>query len=144
MGAEVKFQNEMIWLKHGRLHGIDVDMITMPDQVPTLAVLALLADSPTIIRNIGHLHFKESDRIASLLTEFRKISADIRYRANSLVIQPGLQIASDTILDAHHDHRIAMSLYLLKILYPQLTITGMESVQKSYPQFITACTKILT
>jgi 3-phosphoshikimate 1-carboxyvinyltransferase len=60
-----------------RLSGIDVDMNAMPDAVPTLAAVALFAATPTRIRNVAHLRYKESDRLGALATELQRLGADL-------------------------------------------------------------------
>ena len=72
----------------GRLAGIDVDMNELPDAVLALAVVALFAEGPTRIRNVANLRIKETDRLAALETELRKLGARARADADSLAIEP--------------------------------------------------------
>ncbi len=89
MGCEVQRDADSITVVGRPLHGIDVDMNAISDTVQTLAVVALFADGPTTIRNVAHIRHKETDRIAALATELRKLGADVGERTDGLTIQPG-------------------------------------------------------
>ena len=65
------------WVHGFPLHGIDVDMSDISDCVPTLAAVACFAEGPTTIRNVAHIRHKESDRIAAMATELRKVGAEV-------------------------------------------------------------------
>lgn len=136
MGAIGKKTNEYMAVKKGELKGINVDMKNMPDQVMTLAVLAIFAQNETNTSNIEHLKYKESDRITALLTELTKIGVDISYKNNILSIKPCLKI-KPARLNTYNDHRFVMAFTLLKTLAPQISIDASDSVKKSYPNFIT-------
>jgi 3-phosphoshikimate 1-carboxyvinyltransferase len=117
----------------GKLHGIDVDMNAMSDTVMTLAVVALFAEGPTTIRNVAHIRHKETDRLAALATELRKVGAKIAELPDGLVITPGpLQGAT---LSTYNDHRMAMSLALIGLVVPGIRIENPGCVGKTYPQF---------
>jgi len=75
MGCEVKRNDDSITVVGRPLRGIDVDMNAISDTVQTLAVVALFATGPTVIRHVGHIRHKETDRIAALATELRKLGA---------------------------------------------------------------------
>jgi len=136
MGANVRKEKNLVMIKKGNLKGVTVDMNRMPDQVPTLAVLAIFASSPTRITNIEHLRFKESNRIESIISEFRKLNIKIEYENQKLTIYPAKIQNSSELLSSHADHRIAMALYVLKYFCPGIKIDNIECVNKSNPQFI--------
>ena len=77
MGCEVRYEADSITVVGRPLRGIDVDMNAISDTVQTLAAVALFADGPTTIRNVGHIRHKETDRIGDLATELRKLGADV-------------------------------------------------------------------
>ena len=135
MGAEIVIKDDKICITKGSLSGIDIEMKNMPDQVPTLSFLALFAESKTIIRNIGHLKYKESDRISALLKEIKKLGGNIEFKENSLTIYPLVKSPANVFLETYNDHRMVMSLSILKAVFPYLTIKNMDSVTKSYPDF---------
>ena len=136
MGAFVSIKNNKICVKKGILKGINIDMKDIPDQVPTLAVLALFADSPTKIQNIAHLKFKESDRIKSLITELKKSSTKIEYSNGILTIYPLAKKPPSIELKTYDDHRLVMAFHILKAVVPYIRISGIDAVDKSYPNFI--------
>ncbi len=117
----------------GVLSGVDVDMNAMPDVVPTLTILALFADGSTRIRNVGHLRFKESNRLETLAGELRKLGAGIDIEGDGMIIHPGPLHGS--LVSAHDDHRLAMVFALLGLKVPGIVIEGAECVKKSFPTF---------
>lgn len=150
MGAEVTTERDkdsskgfFITVRKDKLHGIRVNMKEMPDQVPTLAVLALFADSPTKITNISHLRYKESDRISSLITELRKIAADIRYEDGTLSIKPLKDLPSETTLNTKGDHRLVMAFTILTLAFKEIRLDLSEAVSKSFPGFFTKLREII-
>ncbi len=102
----------------------------------TMAVVALFADGITRIRNVGHIRHKETDRIAALAAELRKLGATIDELADGLVIQPPapakLQPAR---INTYDDHRMAMSFALAGLKIPGVTILNPGCVAKTYPGF---------
>jgi len=135
MGAIINVKNDKIYVKRGTLKGIAIDMRELPDQVPTIAVLALFANSKTVISNIEHLRFKESDRIRALVSELTKIGVGISFKNNSLIINPIKQIPGSIAMKTYNDHRLVMAFTILKLIFPQLSINNATSVEKSYPNF---------
>ena len=77
MGCEVRRDADSITVIGRPLRGIDVDMNAISDTVQTLAVVALFADGPTTIRNVAHIRHKETDRIAAVATELRKLGVEV-------------------------------------------------------------------
>lgn len=136
MGAKIVKDKDRISISRGELKGISIDMRDMPDQVPTLAVLALFADSKTTIINIEHLKYKESNRIDALIAELSSIGAKIFYNNGMLTINPLSKIPGNEILDSYNDHRLVMAFHILKLVFPQLGVTNASSVNKSYPNFL--------
>ncbi|MBW6515759.1 MAG: 3-phosphoshikimate 1-carboxyvinyltransferase [Candidatus Cloacimonetes bacterium] len=135
MGAAVNITGKTITVKSRALHGTEADMGDMPDQVPTLAVLALFADSKTKITNIHHLRYKESDRISALVTELLKIGIDIHFEGETLTINPLLSDPPPVTLNTYNDHRLVMSFTILTSIFQQIQIDSRESVRKSFPDF---------
>jgi 3-phosphoshikimate 1-carboxyvinyltransferase len=134
MGCTVVWTSEGVVVEGaGELRGIVVDMNRMPDAVPTLVAVALFASGSTEIRNVAHLRFKESDRLGTLADELRQLGADIRVLDDGLVIQPAT--LHGATLDAHDDHRLAMSFALIGLRVPGVTILGPDCVTKSFPKF---------
>jgi 3-phosphoshikimate 1-carboxyvinyltransferase len=142
MGASISKSDDHIIVRRNTLKGIEVDMSTMPDQVPTLACLALLADSPTSITGIEHLKYKESNRLKALLEELPKLGAKITYSSNKLVVEPLKKEPSPCQLNTYNDHRLVMSFSLLNTIFKEIRITGAEAVMKSFPYFFQTLHKL--
>ncbi len=117
-----------------RLHGIDVDLHDMPDTVQTLAVLALFADGPTVIRNVANLRVKETDRLAALNRELTKLGAAVEEGPDSLRINPPAQVTPAAI-DTYDDHRMAMSFALAGLKCPGIVINDSSCCEKTFPDF---------
>ena len=116
------------------LRGIDVDLNDMPDTVQTLAVVALFAAGPTVIRNVANLRVKETDRLAALNRELAKLGATVEESADGLAITPPGRITA-AYIDTYNDHRMAMSFALAGLRCPGLVINGPECVRKTFPGF---------
>jgi 3-phosphoshikimate 1-carboxyvinyltransferase len=140
MGAEIEWQTEGVRVAAGsRLTAVDLDLSSMPDQVPTLAALAPFARGTTRIRNVPHLRLKESDRLAAMASELRKLGVEVTEIEDGLVI-PGLWAETtppeeQVVVDSHGDHRIAMSLALTGLRRPGVSVANSGVVAKSYPSF---------
>ncbi len=135
MGAEVNLISKYASVRKNELHGINADMSTMPDQVLTLAILALFADSPTVISGINHLRYKETDRIKAMIDNFTKIGVLYALKDNSIVIHPLKMNPLPVVIDTYEDHRVVMSFSILKSVFPFLRLSETESVKKSFPDF---------
>lgn len=116
-----------------KLQGMEIDMNTMPDLVPTLAVSAIFAQGRTLIRNIGHLRGKESDRIGDLAAEMRKLGVKVEDGNDWLAIEGGK--AHGAVIDPHEDHRLAMSFAIAGLALPGMKILEERCVNKSFPEF---------
>ncbi|MEX0977842.1 MAG: 3-phosphoshikimate 1-carboxyvinyltransferase [Pirellulales bacterium] len=133
MGCKVREDRSGIAVEGGPLVGIDVDMNAISDTVQTLAAVALFADGPTEIRNVAHIRHKETDRIAALASELRKLGATVQERADGLRIVPGPLHGAG--IDTYDDHRMAMSLALVGLKIKGVVIHNPECTAKTYPKF---------
>jgi 3-phosphoshikimate 1-carboxyvinyltransferase len=119
---------------HGRpLHGIDADMNHISDMVLTLAAVACFAEGPTTVRNVAHIRYKETNRIAALATELRKVGVVVEELADGLKITPGPLHGAE--IDTYNDHRMAMSMALVGLKVPGIVIRNPGCVAKTYPDF---------
>jgi 3-phosphoshikimate 1-carboxyvinyltransferase len=135
MGCEViSNADEIVVRGPERLRGGTFDCNATPDIVPTLAAIAPLADAPVEIVNVANLRVKESDRLATVTSELRKLGATVEERADSLLIQPGWSDEPATI-ETHNDHRIAMAFAIAGLARGNVTIVNEQVVSKSYPRF---------
>jgi 3-phosphoshikimate 1-carboxyvinyltransferase len=133
MGCSVIRGSDWVEVLGGELHGIEIDMNEMPDLVPTLAVTAAFAQGKTVIRNIGHLRFKESDRIHALALELSKMGIRVREREDGLEIEGGKPHGAE--IETYNDHRMAMSFAIAGLAVPGVKIKGERCVDKSFPGF---------
>ncbi len=134
MGCEAAREDCSVTVKGGPLKGISVDMGSMPDMVPTLAVIALFARGKTVIHNVSHLKHKESNRIADTAEELRRIGGRVEELEDGLVIYGGEKLTGGEI-DPHNDHRLAMSFAVAGLKVPGLSIKNEGCVNKSFPAF---------
>jgi 3-phosphoshikimate 1-carboxyvinyltransferase len=133
MGCRVEECESGITVHGGPLAGVDVDMNAISDTVMTLGAVACFADGPTTIRNVAHIRHKETDRIAALATELRKLGAQVEEFADGLTITP--RPLTGCAVDTYNDHRMAMSLALVGLKVPGVVINDPGCVAKTYPDF---------
>ncbi|OGQ83933.1 MAG: 3-phosphoshikimate 1-carboxyvinyltransferase [Deltaproteobacteria bacterium RIFOXYA12_FULL_58_15] len=113
----------------------EIDMSDVPDLVPTVTACALFAQGNTHIKGAAHLRIKESDRLAGLAGEFKKLGAKITEEPDGLVIEPGPLRGNGAALDSHRDHRLAMAFGLVSLRVNNFTVLTPGCVSKSYPEF---------
>jgi 3-phosphoshikimate 1-carboxyvinyltransferase len=138
MGCRVRRGADAIELAApaGALTGVSCDGDPMPDAVLALAVVALFANGPTEIRNLGTLRIKESDRLAALETEIRRLGGRAEAGPDWLRIEPApLRGAA---IETYADHRMAMSFALAGLAVPGLAIRDPGCVAKTWPGFFAA------
>lgn len=116
------------------LRGGRFDCNSCPDLVPTLAAIAPLARTPVEIVNVANLRVKESDRLATITAELRKLGATVTESPDALRIEPGWSSAPVTV-ETHNDHRIAMAFAIAGLARGGVTIANEQVVSKSYPRF---------
>jgi len=117
----------------GELKGIDCTMSSLPDTVQTLCMVAAMASAPTTIRGIGHLKFKESDRIMGTAERLNQLGGDVHVDKDSITVHP-VPLHGGNI-DPADDHRTAMSFAVLGLGIGGITIEHAECVNKSFPGF---------
>ena len=126
----------------GALHGVDVDLRDLSDTVPTLAAVAVFADSPTTIRGVGFIRGKESDRIAAVVTELRRCGIEAEEQEDGLRIVPGEPHPAR--IETYDDHRIAMAFALIGLRVPGIEIADPGCVAKTFPTFFDVLATIAT
>jgi 3-phosphoshikimate 1-carboxyvinyltransferase len=133
MGCRVTRESNSVSVAGGPLCAIEADLADMPDQVPTLAVVAAFAEGTTVIKNVAHLKSKESDRLSATVTELNKMGIDAASSSNALVIKGGRP--KGAMIDTYNDHRIAMSFAIAGLKVPRVCIQNEGCVKKSFPTF---------
>ncbi|MGZ8833984.1 MAG: 3-phosphoshikimate 1-carboxyvinyltransferase, partial [Thermoanaerobaculia bacterium] len=135
MGCIARVEGDEVVVTGPRaLRGGSFDCKATPDIVPTLAAIAPLASEPVEITNVANLRVKESDRLATVTSELRRLGATVDERPDSLLIRPGWSEEPATI-ETHNDHRIAMSFAISGLARGNVTIGDETVVAKSYPRF---------
>jgi 3-phosphoshikimate 1-carboxyvinyltransferase len=140
MGCRVERAPTGITVHGGPLCGLDVDMNDISDTVMTLGAVALFADGPTTIRNVAHIRHKETDRLAALATELRRVGAEVEELADGLRITP--RPLHGAAIETYNDHRMAMSLALVGLKVPGVVISDPGCVAKTYPNFFSDLEKL--
>lgn len=127
-----------------KLRGINVDMGKCPDLVPTVAVVAAHAVSPTTIRNVAHLRIKECDRLQACAEQIAKTGCKVEQFDDGMTITPA-PLASGTAIDfeTYGDHRIAMSMSLFELSGISPNLDNPACVGKSFPQFFEEWEKVV-
>ena len=121
------------------LHGTKIDLADCPDLGPILMALGLLCEGETVITNAGRLRLKESDRIAAMEQELRKLGGQIESDGGTVTIRRSALHAPAGPLWGHNDHRVVMSLTVLAAAAGlPVQIDGAEAVAKSWPGFFAA------
>jgi len=143
MGAEVSMGDDFIEVRGGELRPVDLDLNHIPDAAMTAAVLALFAGGPSTLRNIGSWRVKETDRIAAMATELRKLGAEVEEGRDFLRISPPKKILSDKKIDTYDDHRMAMSFALVALGGVPVRINDPQCVAKTFPDYFAAFRSIL-
>jgi 3-phosphoshikimate 1-carboxyvinyltransferase len=134
MGAAVTWGDDYIAVQRGALHGIDMDMNHIPDAAMTIATTALFATGKTAIRNIYNWRVKETDRLAAMATELRKVGATVVEGEDFIEITPPEQLHHAAI-DTYNDHRIAMCFSLLALGPQAVTINDPKCTAKTFPDY---------
>ena len=136
LGARVRRGETWIEIESdGHVPAFDLSMAHAPDLVPTLAVLGLFSDGPSVIRDIAHLRLKESDRIRQLAVNLRRLGRDVEVGEDFLRIgEPGTELRAARIETAG-DHRIAMAFALAGLGVKGMSVDDADCVAKSNPRF---------
>lgn len=135
MGAVVTWGEDFVAVtRGGALRGIDMDMNHIPDAAMTIAVAALFAEGPTVIRNIGNWRIKETDRLRAMATELRKTGATVEEGADFLAVTPPVELR-EAVIDTYNDHRMAMCFSLLALGGVPVTINDPDCTAKTFPDY---------
>ena len=147
MGADITLESRReqagepvadIRVRHRRLHAVQVGGEMIPraiDEIPVIAVAAAFAEGTTIVRDASELRVKESDRIATIAAELRKMGAEVRERSDGMEIT-GRERLAGAICESHGDHRIAMSMAVAGLAASgETTVRDTQWIETSFPGF---------
>ncbi len=144
LGARIEFGDNWIEARapaDGRLRAFDLDLNHIPDAAMTLAVAALFADGPCALRNIASWRVKETDRLAAMATELRKVGAQVEEGADHLVVVPPDRLVPAAI-DTYDDHRMAMCFSLVSLGGCRVRINDPNCVNKTFPGYFDAFARV--
>ncbi len=131
----------------GKLKAIDLDCNHIPDAAMTLAVAALFAEGTTTLRNIASWRVKETDRIAAMATELRKLGAVVEEGQDYLRITPPVSNSwlqtADSGIDTYDDHRMAMCFSLAAFGANGIRINDPACVAKTFPDYFTRFNEVV-
>ena len=136
MGADVREEANAVEVTGpagGALRGGEFDMGLISDTAQTLAAIAPFAREPVTIRGVAHNRLKETDRIAAVTTELRKLGQAVEEFADGLTITPRPVTPAD--IDTYEDHRIAMSFAITALRVPGIRLRDPGCVAKTFPDF---------
>jgi 3-phosphoshikimate 1-carboxyvinyltransferase len=134
MGAKVNWQDDYIEVTSASLKSVDLDMNHIPDAAMTIATTALFASGTTSIRNIYNWRVKETDRLAAMSCELRKVGATVEEGENFITITPPKQLIHAQI-DTYNDHRVAMCFSLVALSNTAVTINDPGCTAKTFPDY---------
>jgi 3-phosphoshikimate 1-carboxyvinyltransferase len=145
MGARILTSINSVQSAHlpdQKLKAIDLDCNHIPDAAMTLAILALFAEGTTTLRNIASWRVKETDRIAAMATELRKVGAIVEEGTDYIKITPPAQLTPNAVIDTYDDHRMAMCFSLVSLGGVPITINDPKCVNKTFPNYFEEFKKI--
>ncbi len=144
MGCSVQRENSSVLVQGatGKLKGIEVDMKGIPDAVLALAVVALFAEGPTMIKNIANLKIKESNRLQALKNEICRLGAKAEIGDDFIQIEPKPLHSAE--VQTYEDHRMAMSFALAGLKIPGIKICNPSCVNKTWPEYFSFLEKLET
>ena len=142
-GADVRFGPDWIETRAGAtFHGGTIDCVAIPDAAMTLAMTALIAGAPTTLTNIGSWRVKETDRLAAMATELRKLGVIVAEGPDWLRVTPVPHLQTATIA-TYGDHRMAMCFALASLVGIPVTIDDPGCVRKTFPTYFDALGRVL-
>jgi len=138
MGADLTIEENCLTAKPSKLHGIEIDMNKLPDQVPTIAIAACFAKGETIIKKALTARWKECDRITAVCTELKKMGAKITEKEDGLIIhQDGSWKLKGAKINGYYDHRMVMAFSVAGLAIDgETVISDAQMVEKSFDSYI--------
>ncbi|MFM2485093.1 3-phosphoshikimate 1-carboxyvinyltransferase [Celerinatantimonas yamalensis] len=135
MGADIEWGDDYIRARHVKpLQAVDLDLNAIPDAAMTLATVALVAQGTTAIRNVYNWRVKETDRLAAMACELRKLGAVVEEGQDYLLVTPVTKLQHAAI-NTYNDHRIAMCFSLVALTGTAVTINDPGCTSKTFPDY---------
>lgn len=141
MGADITVSENSVRIKGGKLHGAEIDMNRTPDALPAMAVTAAFAEGTTRLLNVAQARNKETDRIACMAAELKKIGVNVEELPDGLIIKGGNLTPAD--LKGYSDHRIVMALSIAAMAMNGSTkIDTAQAINVTFPEYVTLMSSI--
>ncbi|GEK22826.1 3-phosphoshikimate 1-carboxyvinyltransferase [Cellulomonas xylanilytica] len=135
MGATTRLDGDVLSVTgSGVIHGVDLDLHAAGEIAPTIAGLAVLADSPTRLRGIAHLRGHETDRLAALAAEITRLGGQAEQTSDGLVITP--RPLTGGTWHTYEDHRMATAGALVGLRVPGVDVQDVATTAKTLPDFV--------
>lgn len=135
LGATTRLDGDVLSVTGtGTIHGIDLDLHAAGEIAPTIAALAVLADSPTRLRGIAHLRGHETDRLAALAAEITRLGGQAEQTSDGLVITP--RPLTGGTWHTYEDHRMATAGALVGLRVPGVEVEDVATTAKTLPDFV--------
>ena len=136
LGVNVRLEEEMITTESPELlNGGKFDLSNTPDLLPAIAILALKSEKPIEMFNVKHARYKETDRIAVLSRELKKIGLDVEEKEDGMIVKKSGELHSAE-LNSENDHRMFMAFSIVGMFIGDCTVSDPDAVKVSYPEFI--------
>ena len=133
MGAEVIVDESSITVTGAALHGVTVDFSQISDTAQTAAAVAVFAEGPTTISGIGFIRKKETNRVAAVVAELRRLGVDAIEEDDGFTVNPGA--THPATIETYDDHRMAMSMALIGYANLGVSISNPNCVRKTFPTY---------
>jgi 3-phosphoshikimate 1-carboxyvinyltransferase len=134
MGCEVEVGEDWVEVRGPELlRGVEVDINAFSDTMITLAVIAPFASTPTVIKNVEHTRYQETDRVSAVATELRRLGIPVEEGRDRLRITPGT--VRPAVVETYGDHRMAMAFAVTGLVAPGVRIRDPGCVTKTFPDY---------
>jgi len=138
MRADIKIKRGDIIVKSSRLRGTTIsarEVVRAIDEIPIIMLAACFARGTTYIKGIGELRVKETDRVRSMVTNLKRLGADIEVKGEGCRVNGGRPLHGATV-SSFGDHRTAMSMLIADLaIKDKVKVTGLSCINKSFPSF---------
>ena len=136
LGVNVTLEDDIITTKSPiSLNGGKFDLSDTPDLLPAIAILALKSEKPIEMFNVKHARYKETDRIAIISRELKKIGLDVEEKDDGVVLRKTSEL-HPAELNSENDHRLFMAFSIAGMFVGECTVSDPDAVKVSYPEFI--------
>ena len=136
LGVNVTLEEDIITTKSPiSLNGGKFDLSDTPDLLPAIAILALKSKKPIEIFNVKHARYKETDRIAIISRELKKIGLNVEEKDDGMILRKSLEL-HPAELNSENDHRLFMAFSIAGMFIGECTVSDPDAVKVSYPEFI--------